>query len=908
MQLLGKVTNYISVHLSPIFNRLFNKDIANSYIADNWDRDIELQSLHSSSSAESNTNTNNKNKHKKMKFSHSLQFNSVPEWSSKYINYPYLKKVAYNLQRQYVKELNSKNYTGEIEFTVDPNDKENPLVVFRSALDKEANKIDKFYKQQEEEILKEYESLFKEFLEFEIDFPFDKDDRDSRETLRNILKNLMPNYESYMLEYSHDHYNDNGDHHDEENNIDNIDGSVNQYNNNLIPNMISSPAQNSEMASLDDIDSLKLQKKKSFPTLFYDDDFHVTFLEALKAEKKPFVIKVFTHLSELKSYIELNRIGFAKALKKFDKVLQTNLKDEYLHELDENRYVFQSSTLEKLNNNIANIIKLYSIFTHNSINESTLELSTNLREKVVFERNTVWRDMIGMERKSQAAYAKPDSAALLMKKEPLIIKLGATREIIIPNFLFSSSLWKIIFITIITLTLLKWSPFEDLQQKNCFAVLICSSLLWASEAIPLFTTSLLLPFLIVLLKVLKDTDSNEILTASDASKFICSAMWSPIILLLLGGFTLAAALSKHNLDKYACTFLLSKVKQEPAPILFSIMVVSTIVAAFVSNVAAPVLMYSVVQPILNTLNDTTVNGKTVKNQFAQALVLGIALASSVAGMASPIASPQNVVALQFMDPEPNWLQWFAVSIPVCICCLVIIFIILLFSFSFKDITIVPINQHSDNFTIKQYVVILISITTIVLWCLASVLEPWFGDMGQIALLSMVTFYVTGSLSQEDFNNYPWTIVILAMGGMALGKAVSVSGLLATIAKLIQVQLEESELFTILSVFGLIVLIMATFVSHTVAALIIIPLVAEIGKALPDPHPNILVFCTALICSCAMGLPTSGFPNVTAIGLTNNVGEKYLNVGTFIKIGVPASIGCGLVVITVGYLCLRLIGM
>lgn len=58
----------------------------------------------------------------------------------------------------------------------------------------------------------------------------------------------------------------------------------------------------------------------------------------------------------------------------------------------------------------------------------------------------------------------------------------------------------------------------------------------------------------------------------------------------------------------------------------------------------------------------------------------------------------------------------------------------------------------------------------------------------------------------------------------------------------------------------------------------------------------------------MGLPTSGFPNVTAIGLTNNVGEKYLDVGTFIRIGVPTSIACCTVVITVGYLCMSLIGV
>lgn len=865
---------------------------------------------------------------KRMKFSHSLQFNAVPEWSSKYINYPSLKKIAYNLQRQYVQELNNKNLNEEANFTIDPNDPTNPVIVFINALNNEVDRINKFYNQKEDEILNEYTSVFHECLDFENEFPYDSNDVKIRNSLKKILNSLLPNYSdnqqqqqqqiddiSRSQQESSSHNLINSTHNNDNDN--NIDNNIDHYNHDDVNSFVSPklsatntplPFENNVNRSVEDIESLKLQKKKSFPTLFYDDDFHVTFLEALKVEKKPLITRVFTHLSELKSFIELNKIGFGKALKKFDKLLQTNIKSSYLLKLDE-FYVFKTSTMDNLNNKISNIVKLYSIFTHNNINEAKLELGTNLREKVVFERNTVWRDMIGMERKSQAAYAKPEfiEESLISNKNPLVINLGASRKLIIPPIFYSISTFKILLITFITLILLKFSPFNDQQQKNCFAVLICSSLSWASEAIPLFTTSLLLPFLLVILKVLKNPETNEILEASEASKFICSAMWSPIILLLLGGFTLAAALSKYNLDKYACTFLLSKVQQRPAPILFSIMVVSTLVAAFVSNVAAPVLMYSVVQPILNTLNDSTINGKTVKNEFAQALVLGIALASSIAGMASPIASPQNVVALQFMDPQPNWIQWFAISIPVCTCCLILIFIVLMISFSFKDVTIVPIHQHSDNFNSKQYIVILISFITIVLWCLASVLEPWIGDMGQIALISMVTFYGTGILSQEDFNNYPWTIVILAMGGLALGKAVTVSGLLSTIAKLIQEQLKDAELFTILAVFGFIVLIMATFVSHTVAALIIIPLIAEIGRSLPDPHPNILVFCTSLICSCAMGLPTSGFPNVTAIGLTNNIGEKYLNVNTFIKIGVPTSIGCLVIVITVGYLCLKLIG-
>ena len=35
-----------------------------------------------------------------MKFSHSLQLNSVPDWSQHYLDYQHLKKVVYSLERE----------------------------------------------------------------------------------------------------------------------------------------------------------------------------------------------------------------------------------------------------------------------------------------------------------------------------------------------------------------------------------------------------------------------------------------------------------------------------------------------------------------------------------------------------------------------------------------------------------------------------------------------------------------------------------------------------------------------------------------------------------------------------------------------------------------------------------------
>lgn len=60
---------------------------------------------------------------------------------------------------------------------------------------------------------------------------------------------------------------------------------------------------------------------------------------------------------------------------------------------------------------------------------------------------------------------------------------------------------------------------------------------------------------------------------------------------------------------------------------------------------------------------------------------------------------------------------------------------------------------------------------------------------------------------------------------------------------------------ILAIFCLLVVVFATFVSHTVAALIVVPIVQQVGKQLPAPHPNLLVMGAALACSAAMDIPT-----------------------------------------------------
>lgn len=134
----------------------------------------------------------------------------------------------------------------------------------------------------------------------------------------------------------------------------------------------------------------------------------------------------------------------------------------------------------------------------------------------------------------------------------------------------------------------------------------------------------------------------------------------------------------------------------------------------------------------------------------------------------------------------------------------------------------------------------------------------------------------------------------------MGSAVTSSGLLATVAKALQEKVADFDAFVVLAIFGILVLVVATFVSHTVATIIIVPLVKEVGDSMSTPHPSLLIMGTALMASAAMGLPTSGFPNVTAISMTDEVGQRYISVNTFITRGVPASLIAYVITISVGY--------
>ncbi|MEW5306323.1 MAG: hypothetical protein WDW36_008793 [Sanguina aurantia] len=225
----------------------------------------------------------------------------------------------------------------------------------------------------------------------------------------------------------------------------------------------------------------------------------------------------------------------------------------------------------------------------------------------------------------------------------------------------------------------------------------------------------------------------------------------------------------------------------------------------------------------------------------------------------------------------------------------------------------PLKPNTDPISSTQVYVIAISVLTVGLWCANKQLSQWTGEMGVLAVVPLVAFFGFGVLNKDDFNGFLWNVVMLAMGGSALGEAVKSSGLLDEIARDIKEQVTTAQLslFYINIVFCAMVLVSTTFISHTVGAFVILPIVREVGERIVGPdgrtHQGMLIMTTALMCSGAMGLPVSGFPNMNAVSLEDPTGQNYVNTSDFLSVGVPSSLVAYLLVVTVGYKLGMLLG-
>lgn len=183
-------------------------------------------------------------------------------------------------------------------------------------------------------------------------------------------------------------------------------------------------------------------------------------------------VDLFVLLSELKSFVALNLTAFAKILKKYDKITNSNLKRYYISTYVARAYPFKSETKQRLNERIQQTERAYAILaTGNNLDLAIEELKTHLREHIVWERNTVWRDLIGQERRTQTVGLSD------VKPSSVYTPFGTvriTRDQVM-NYLF------LVACIVVFVVLMKAELFDTIEQNRCLAILVFASMLWAGE-------------------------------------------------------------------------------------------------------------------------------------------------------------------------------------------------------------------------------------------------------------------------------------------------------------------------------------------------------------------------------------------------------------------------------------------
>ncbi len=186
--------------------------------------------------------------------------------------------------------------------------------------------------------------------------------------------------------------------------------------------------------------------------------------EGLKKQKSVHaknIVELYVAMSELQEYVDINQTGFSKVLKKYEKVVGAKLKAKYLARL-ESAYPFLVSTKGSLQHALDQLVILYArINTEGKLSEASSDLKSHLQEHIVWERNTIWREMVDKERKQTT--------------------IGFTSSPVKAPSVFSTSNIVIVCAIIALVVIAQSKLLATEEQNNCLAILIAASILWAFE-------------------------------------------------------------------------------------------------------------------------------------------------------------------------------------------------------------------------------------------------------------------------------------------------------------------------------------------------------------------------------------------------------------------------------------------
>ena len=379
----------------------------------------------------------------------------------------------------------------------------------------------------------------------------------------------------------------------------------------------------------------------------------------------------------------------------------------------------------------------------------------------------------------------------------------------------------------------------------------------------------------------KKIDELKLISVSK-QKSIFATFADPIIILFLGGFFLADAATKYRLDINLARVLLKPFGTNPKFVLLGLMSVTAIFSMFMSNTATAAMMLALLTPVLALFKP--------EDRGRAAFALCIPIGANVGGIGTPIGTPPNAIALKAMQDlglDVSFGKWMAFGIPFVIIMLLVGWLILIKMFPISQPSLDLSKELKGKFlkTPKAIVVYATFIITILMWIIP---KEYHGlDANSVAIIPIAVFSVTGVITKKDLRAMSWDVLWLVAGGFALGVALSETNLAKDMISAIPFGEWNSTVLLIGA--SCICLFMATFMSHTATAALLVPILAGVAGAMlatgsmDNPGAVALLVTVAFASSLGMALPISTPPNAMAYA-TGLVEQKGMAIsGTILCI-------------------------
>ncbi len=445
------------------------------------------------------------------------------------------------------------------------------------------------------------------------------------------------------------------------------------------------------------------------------------------------------------------------------------------------------------------------------------------------------------------------------------------------------------------------------------AVAILMATWWMSEAIPIPATSLLPIALFPLLGIMH-------------TKKATSPYASHLIFLFMGGFIIALAMQRWNLHRRIAMNIVRMVGFSPSRLIFGFMVATAALSAFVSNTATTVMMMPIGLAIIaHVVAEGKKEGLDAKIDFTPEnfnfglnLMLGIAYAASIGGIATLIGTPPNTVLAGYLQKtygyEITFANWMMVGVPLVAFFLPICWLWLIKVANPMKLKKVPggrelideeLKRMGPMNTGEKWTALVFALTAIG-WIFRKKLGFFFPDPklvtdAAIAMTgALLLFLIPINLKKNIFvmnwhwaQKMPWGVLILFGGGLSMAAGFKHTKLAEWIGSQVSL-LDAAPIIVLVFAVTTLIIFLTELTSNTATSAMIMPILSAVAIGLGQ-NPLLLIVPAAIASSCAFMLPVATPPNAIVFG------SGYVTIPQMVKSGIGLNIIGILLTVVLTYL-------